>query len=120
MESNDTLRFVEAEKLETPAGRLNDFVLVSPTDVTLGTLDGALVNPHDRQIRYYVVNTGGWFHGRRCLLPMTPARLETARHALQVDCEPEDLDQLARTDLHQFASFCDTDIVDTVFGASEL
>jgi len=115
MESNDTLRFVEAENLETPAGRLNDFVLLSPTDAKLGTLDGVLVNPHERQIRYYVVKTGGWFSGRRCLVPATPARLESERHALQLDLEPEDLDELPRTDLHQFASFRDTDLVDTVF-----
>jgi hypothetical protein len=118
MESNDTLRFVEAEKLETPAGRLNDFVLVSPSDAKLGTLDGVLVSPQERQVRYYVVNAGGWFFGRRYLLPATPARVEPERHALQVDVEPEDLDQLARTDLHQFASFRDTDIVDTVFASN--
>ncbi|HTI36442.1 MAG TPA: PRC-barrel domain-containing protein [Vicinamibacterales bacterium] len=120
MESNDTLRFVQADKLETPAGRLNDFVLVSPTHAKLGTLDGVLVDPHDRQVRYYVVTAGGWLNGRHYLLPMTPARLESERHALQVDLEPEDLNQLARTDLHRFASFCDTDIVDTVFGGNDL
>ena len=73
MESNDTLRFLEAKNVETPAGRLNDFVLVSPTDAKLGTLDGVVVSPHERQVRYYVVKTGGWF-GRRYLLPATPAR----------------------------------------------
>ena len=114
MESNDTLRFLEAKNVETPAGRLNDFVLVSPTDAKLGTLDGVVVSPHERQVRYYVVKTGGWF-GRRYLLPATPARLESDRHARQVDLEPEDLNQLARTDLHQFASFCDTDVVDSMF-----
>jgi hypothetical protein len=118
MESDDALRFVDADKVETPAGRLHDFVLISPTDAKLGTLDGVIVSPHERQVRYYVVKAGGWFYGhRRYLLPATPARLKSERHALQVDLEPEDLNQLARTDLHQFASFCDTDLVDTVFAA---
>ena len=117
MESNDTLRFVEAENVETPAGRLNDFVLVSPTDAKLGTLDGVVVSPLERQVRYYVVKTGGWLYSRRYLLPATPARLESDRHALQVDLEPEDLNELPRTDLHQFASFSDTDLLDTIFAA---
>lgn len=114
MATNDTLRFLEARNVETPAGWLNDFVLVSPTNAKLGTLEGVILSPQERQVRYYVVKTGRWF-GRRYLLPATPARLESDRHALQVDLEPEDLSHLARTDLHQFASFCDTDVVDAIF-----
>jgi hypothetical protein len=117
MESNDTLRFLEANKVETPAGRLNEFVLVSPTDAKLGTLDGVVLSPRERQVRYLVVKAGGWF-GRRYLLPATPARLESDRRALQVDLEPADLDELPRTDLHQFAAFRDIDVVDSIFGAT--
>ena len=116
MESNDTLRFLAAENVQTPAGRLNEFVLISPTDAKLGTLDGVVVSPRERQVRYYVVKTGGWF-GRRYLLPATPARVESERHALQVDLEPEDLNQLDRTALHQFASFSDRDVIESMFAA---
>jgi|SRR5690348_14257784 hypothetical protein len=114
MEPNETLRFLDAKNVETPAGRLNEFVLVSPTDAKLGTLDGVVVSPRERQVRYYVVKAGGWF-GRRYLLPATPARLESKRHALQVDLEPEDLNELARTHLHEFASFRDSDVVESMF-----
>ena len=43
MEAHDTLRFVEADKVETPSGPLNKFKLVSASDAPLGTLDGVIV-----------------------------------------------------------------------------
>ena len=117
MESSETLRFVKAEKVETPAGRLNDFVLISPSDATLGTVDGVIVNPLERQVRYYVVKAGRWFDGHRYLLPVTTARVAPERHALQIDLEPEDLNGLAEVNPHEFESFSDSDLVDAVFAS---
>lgn len=114
MESNDSLRFLEAKNVETPAGLLNELILVSPTAAKLGTFEGVVISPRERQVRYYVVKAGGWFV-RRYLVPATPARLKSDRTAVQVDLEPEDLNELPRTDLHQFASFSDTDLIDSMF-----
>jgi hypothetical protein len=109
------LRFVNAERLDTPSGPLNDVVLVSPTDVTLGKLDGVVINPARRRVCYYVVKSRGWFVTHRYLLPATPARLEAARRTLHVDVEPEDLTNLPETGPRSFPPFSDIDVVDAMF-----
>jgi hypothetical protein len=109
------LRFVNAERLNTTAGALNDVVLVSPTLAPLGKLDGVVINPTRRQVCYYVVKSRSWFTTHRYLLPATPAWLEAARRTLHVDVEPEDLTHLPETGPQTFPPYSDTDVVDAMF-----
>jgi hypothetical protein len=115
MDASTPLRFVEADQLDTPAGVLNDAVVISPTDRMVGTLDGALINPTQRQLCYYVVRSSGWLRTQRYLVPAAPAQLESGRHALRVDIEPEDLTTLPEVDRATFPPFSDSDVVDAMF-----
>ena len=115
MESNGALRFIEADRVDTPAGRLNGFTLVSPTDVQLGKVDGVLVDPAQRQVCFYVVKTPGRFLAHRYLLPMMPAHLEPERRTLQVDVEPAELRTFPETDPESFSKFSDVDAVEAMF-----
>lgn len=109
------LRFVEAKRLETSSGSLTDAVLVSPSNKTLGKLDGVIVNPTQRRVCYYVVKSGWGFRTHRHLLQATGAALEANRGVVRVDAEPEDLADLSEIAPQSFPPFSDEDLIDTIF-----
>lgn len=109
------LRYVEARRLETPAGSLTDAVLVSPSNKTLGRLDGVIVNPLQRRVCYYVVKSGWGFNTHRRLLQMTSAALEPDRGVVRIDAEPEDLANLSEIAPQSFPTFSDADLIDAMF-----
>ncbi|MGH9411645.1 MAG: PRC-barrel domain-containing protein [Vicinamibacterales bacterium] len=115
MDSNAALRFIAADRVDTPAGRLNDFTVVSPTDAQLGTVDGVIVDPSQRQVRYYIVKAPGWVFCHRYLLPATPAHLEAERRTLQIDIEPAELIGFPEADAKSFSRFSADDAVEAIF-----
>jgi hypothetical protein len=115
MDGSTPLRFVQAGRLDTPAGGLGDAVLVSQTGATLGKLDGMVINPTEHQVCYYVVKSRSWFTMHRYLVPATFAQVEPQGHTLRVDVEPEDLARLPETDPQHFPIFSDMDVVDAMF-----
>lgn len=115
MPSTTALRFIEARQVDTPAGRLNGFVVVSPTDEELGTVDGVVVDPAQRQVCYYILKTRGRLLSHRYLLPLMPARIQADRQTLQVEVEPADLSRFPETNLQNFPPFSDADVVDAMF-----
>ena len=114
MESNEALRFLDAHQVETPAGPLHGLSLVSPSDAQLGKLDGVLIDPAERQVRYYIVKSAGWL-SHRYLLPARLARLEAERRTLQVDVEPDELTSCPEADVRSFSKFSAEDAVDAMF-----
>jgi hypothetical protein len=106
------LRFVEASRLETPLGSLTDAVLISPSNKTLGRLDGVIINPLQRRVCYYVVRSGWGFTRHRHLVEATPAALEQNRGVVRIDAEPEDLCDLSEVAPQSFLPFSDTDVID--------
>jgi hypothetical protein len=115
MDDGTPLRFVEARRLETSVGSLTDAVLVSPTNKTLGKLDGVVVNPRQRRVCYYVVKSGWGFRTHRHLLQAAPAALEAHRGVVRIDAEPEDLGDLSDIAPQSFPPFSDADLIDTIF-----
>jgi hypothetical protein len=115
MEPNAALRFIEADRVETPAGRLNGFTVVSPTDAQLGTVDGVVIDPSERQVCYYVLKTSNRFLTHRYLIPLLPARLEAAHHTLHVDLEPDQLSNFPLARPQSFPRFSDADVVEAMF-----
>lgn len=110
------LRYLDAHHVDTPAGRLEGTVLVSPTKVRLGKLDGILVDPLRRQARYYVVQTKrGFLSSRHCLLPMTASRLDRDQHTLEVDVESDEMRQLHQVEPDDLPRFSDEDLLTALF-----
>jgi hypothetical protein len=109
------LRFIEAQRLETPAGRLDGALVVSPTNATLGTLDGVLVDPGARRVEFYVVESTQ--RSRRYLVPQMPVRLDASNQALEVDLEADDLDQLDDLEPGSCPRFSDEDLITALFHA---
>ena len=110
-------RYIDAERLDSSAGRLEDVVVVSPNNDKLGKLDGVIVDPAHRQVRYYVVQSPGWFSSRHYLLPLGPARLIRNRHALEVDVDADAISSLEQVDPNSLPPFSDEDLVTAIFGS---
>lgn len=116
MESVDSgLRYIDAEHVRTPSGRLEGTVLVSPREETVGKLDGIVIDPVGRQVRYFVVRSRGWLNPHRHLVPVTPARLDADQRALHVDIEPDELPRFEELHPDTFPRYSDDDLLASVF-----
>ncbi len=112
------LRYLDAHHVDTPAGRLEGAVLVSPTKARLGRLDGVLIDPQRRQVRYYVVEAKrGFFSSRHFLLPLTATRLHRDQHTLEVDIEVDQMRQLDEIEPDDLPRFSDDDLITAIFNS---
>ena len=109
------LRYLNASQVESPVGELRDMVFRSPTDEKVGKLDGIIIDPLERRVCYYVVQSGNWLRRSRYLLPAVPAPIEPARKAVRVDLEPDALQQCARFSKAAFRPFSDDDLIEALF-----
>lgn len=111
------LRYIGADHVETPSGMLDGTVLVSPREETVGRVDGIVVDPIARRVRYFVVKSCAWLRSRRHLVPATPARLDAEHKALHVDIEPGDLSRYREVRADAFRRFSDDDLIAALFSA---
>jgi hypothetical protein len=109
------LRYIAAEHVDTPTGRLDGTVLVSPSDEPVGTLDGMIIDPIERHVRYFVVRSRHWLKTHRHLVPATPARLDSEHKTLHVDIEADDLPQLREVGSDTFERYSDDDLIAALF-----
>lgn len=112
------LRYIAAEHVETPGGSLDGTVLVSPTDETVGTLDGLIIDPIERHVRYFVIRSRSWLKTQRRLLPVGPARLDTEHKTLHVEIAAGELAQLREVHADTFDRYSDDDLLAALFSAS--
>jgi hypothetical protein len=87
------LCYLEASRVESPAGDLGGATVETRGDETLGILDGVLIDPTERRLRYFVVETPGWVRRRRYLLSAdVPVRVEPDHHRLCIDAHSSDVE----------------------------
>ena len=113
--SESPLRHLEADKVRTPVGNLGHIPVLSPTSGSLGELEGIIIDPRDRHVRYYVVESRRWLKTHHYLMPDRPMRLDPDCRALHVDLERDDLTQLPEVDVDEFPAFSDEDLLTTMF-----
>lgn len=109
------LRYIAAEHVETPAGPLDGTVLVGKTDETVGTLDGLVIDPVERHVRYFVVRSRTWLKTHRRLLPLVQARLDAEHKTLHVDIGAGDVEQLREMSSDTFDRYSDDDLIASLF-----
>lgn len=117
MESPDTrLRYISAAKVQTPVGELLDQIdVLDNDDSSVGKLEGIVVDPAERQVRYYVVKSERPY--RHFLLPLVPATIDTAHKAMHVDARQGDLDELEDGPAEAFPAFSDDDLLTALFSS---
>ena len=114
---DSSLRYVAAEHIGTPTGPLAGAVVVSPNDETIGTLDGMVIDPIERHVRYFVVRSRKWLTSHLHLAPATPARLDSERKALHVDISAEDLRHFREVRPDTFQRYSPDDLIAGMFPA---
>lgn len=108
-----TLRYLEAEQVQHPLGTLAGLSMFTEENEKLGSLEGVLVEPASRRIRYFVVERSGMFRDRRYLLDADmPASIDVDDRKLRVMANESDLE---RFDLRSVQSFSAEDAVDAMF-----
>ena len=114
---DSTLRYIAAKHVDTPSGRLDGTVLVSPREETVGLLDGMIIDPIERSVRYFVVRTRNLLKTHRHLVPAMPARLDSEHKRLHVDIEADELPQLPQVRSNTFERYSDDDLIAALFAA---
>ena len=110
------LCYLKASKVEGPAGDLGGLAVQTQSDKTLGKLDGVLIDPAQRRLLYYVVETPGLFRSRRYLLSAdVPVRVEPENQRLRVDAQNPDAALSDEFDLRTVRPFSSEDVVDAMF-----
>jgi hypothetical protein len=107
------LRYLNAERVDTPFGTLASLALVSPTDEKLGNIGGVLIDPSEREVCYFVVESRRLLKTYRYLLPLNPVRIDA--DALHTELESVDLRQLREVQSDSFALFSDEDLIAAMF-----
>ena len=110
------LRYINANHVESSVEDLAGFDVITEAGKRLGELDGLIVDPPERRIRYLVVHRNGLFGRRRVLVPMASARLDVDHKSLQVELESEA--DCPAFEPRAFPPFSDEDLVSAVFRRS--
>jgi hypothetical protein len=114
-DNNPRLCYLEASKVASPAGDLGGFRVETPTEESIGTLSGVLIDPTEARVRYFVVDTTRWLRGRTYLIPSDcPTQVEPERNTLRVDVEPGDIARLDDCEDFTIEPMSDEDMVDAM------
>ena len=112
------LCYLNASKVDSPAGALSQMDVQTVDGEDIGDLDGVLIDPAARRIRYYVIGLRRWFGRRRYLLPAdAPAQLESARKALRFRIELPALESCREFRKGDVREFSDGDVLTAIFAA---
>jgi uncharacterized protein YrrD len=109
------LCYLDAQNVEIPAGKLADLEVCSRDDEKLGELDGVLIEPSARRVRYFVVKSSGWFKKGRYLVPVEDlARVDCDQQVLRIETPASELPRQAFTP-DAVRPFTDEDVVTVMF-----
>jgi hypothetical protein len=108
------LRFLDAAHVEHPSGTLGGLAVCTDENEQLGALDGVLIEPATRRVRYFVVGADRAPRGRYVLPADTPAVLDMRDRKLRVHAHAEDLERLRES----VADFSDEDVFTAIFRSS--
>jgi hypothetical protein len=122
---NSNLRYLAASRVDTPIGDLRDAVVLSLSEEQLGKLNGILVDPHERRLCYFVVESGRCRWPTRCqhlvpaglaqLVPMGLARVEHQRKALYLDVDADRFHEYEECRSDHLPPFSDEDLMTAMF-----
>jgi hypothetical protein len=116
---NSNLRYLAASRVDTPVGGLRDAAVFSHTDEELGKLSGILVDPTERRLYYFVVESGRWPSRREHLVPAGLARMEPTRKALYLDVEPDRFGEYEECRSDRLPAFSDEDLIAAIFATQQ-
>ena len=114
----DGLRYLDASHVEHPAGMLAGVEVCTETGESLGSVEGVLVEPSRRRVRYFVVERAAMLRPRQYLLPADDlVTLDREDGKLHVDCTAGSME---RFDAGSVRVFSDDDTIEAMFAPAHL
>ena len=113
-EDTNSLRYLDADAVECPSGKLEGLTVFSKDDETLGVIKGVLIDPMTRQLRYYVINAARMFNRRRYLVPADTPAVMLPEGALRVEALSDNIER-QRFDSRAVPRFSDDDLLAAMF-----
>ena len=98
------LCYLDAKQIEGPLGDFEGAEIRTDSDGKVGHLDGIVVDPTERRVRYLVVEDEGYLN-RRYLVPIDATRVDVEGHALCVEGDNADMRQYEEFNRDAFRSF---------------
>jgi hypothetical protein len=115
---DDKLCYLDASKLVSSVGTLSHVDLRGTDDRVLGVLDGIVIDPTERRLRYFVVESTGWLRRKRFLLPADgAARVDNDLGELRLEVDSEDLSGCEEFKTGSVRDFSDDDLIAGLFNA---
>jgi hypothetical protein len=106
------LCYLEASKVMGPTGVLDAFEVWTRHDESLGSVDGVLIDPESRNLRFFVIEASGWRNHRRYLLPVEAGATMTPEgHGLRLEMETDAFTALDEFDMGAVRAFTDEDAI---------
>jgi len=118
VDTAENLRYLDAHSVRCPAGDLSRFRVCTEDEENLGNVNGVLISPSTRQVRYYVIQTPGLLMKRRYLLPVEAgATVEEDHMTLRIGARKDELD-LQSYSPRSVQNFSDDDLLTAMFSAA--
>jgi hypothetical protein len=109
------LRYLNASQIEGPVSSFDHLEVRNRDDRTIGRLDGILIDPSERCVRYFVIDDENSRRHHRYLIPLAPTRVDAQRRALCVDVPTSDVEQFEDFEDDSFPHFSDEDLLTALF-----
>jgi hypothetical protein len=113
----DSLRYLEANAVDCPTGKLEGLSVVSQDDEALGVVSGVLIDPVTRQLRYFVIQAARLFNRRRYLVRADAPAVMSDDKTLRVE-QPFESIERQRFDSRSVPRFSDDDLMAALFSGS--
>ena len=115
LETTGGLRYLQADNVNCPSGKLAKFRVVTADAEALGHVSGVLISPATRRCEYFVIESPGLFSQRRFLLPVDAgAVLEDNGKSLRIPARKDELNLQTYTP-HSVPQFSDEDMLTAMF-----
>jgi ferritin-like metal-binding protein YciE len=104
------LRFLDVDDLDRRALDYTGITARSASGDELGTLDGFVVEGGSGRPYYYVIDSGGWFIGRRYLVPVGKGRFDASNRRLVFDLTKEQVQRYPEFSTSAFMSMSEDEL----------
>jgi len=110
--SHARLCYLEASRVLGPTGFLAALDVRTKLDQPLGSIDGVVIDPAERKLRFFVVEPEGSVNHRRILLPVeAAAAVAPEGGTLRVELESGEMAALDEFDMADFREFTEEDAI---------
>lgn len=111
------LRYLEPEQTKIRGERCDGMTIRTADGHALGRVQGFLVDPTTRRLRYFVVRKSGplGLGGDSRIVPITSARVNLDDRAIELLDEDDEFEAAGRFSRNSFPAFTDEDFLTAIF-----